>query len=400
MRFQLKAFLPLMTVLLIGGFTQTAHAALSCNAPKLPAGRNVSVSGPQAFMKAVQSAKGGDVIKLAPGKYGRQNLSNRKFPLNVTVQSANPNQPAEFVTITLENAANITLNNLKFQNDGKVPHSMTKPEPAVFIRNARNINVMNSSFRGFIEPKGTRHAVNDGARGTSKIIDFSGLGRGGGVWAISSDNVRIQGNNFSKLTQIGNFNYDKNLVIAGNVFSGAVVDVTDFGGVDNLLYEGNLIKDTEVPAGMKHADLLQFRFSSSNNVVIRNNIMISDQVSTHGIYLGGGLAGNYRYKDVLIENNKIYGLSRLALAVMRTDGLTIRNNTVYCSKTGSSPAAILVEESSTNVKVTNNNSNTLLATGINWTSKPRPSKWGWTGNDTGTKCVPAPKVTQAPGCGK
>lgn len=126
-------------------------------------------------MKAVQSAKGGDVIKLAPGKYGRQNLSGRKYPSNVTIQSANPNQPAEFVTLTLENTANITLNNLKFQNDGKVPHSMTKPEVAVTIKNARNIHVMNSSFRGFIERKGTRYVVNDGARGTSKIIDFSGL---------------------------------------------------------------------------------------------------------------------------------------------------------------------------------------------------------------------------------
>lgn len=351
-------------------------------------------------MKAVQSAKGGDVIKLAPGKYGRLDLSGRKFPSNVTIESANAKQPAEFVTLTMLNVSNITLRGLKFQYDGRRAYKPSDLEPAVLIKNANNINVLNSSFRGFIEPKGTRYKVNDGARGTSKIIDFSGLGRGGGVFAISSSNIRVQGNSFDKMTQAGNFNYDTNLVVADNVFSGIVLDVTDFGGVNNLLYEGNLIKDTEVPAGMKHADLLQFRFSSTNNVVIRNNVMISDQVSTHGIYLGGGLVGNYRYKNVLIENNKIYGLSRLALAVMRTDGLTIRNNTVYCSKTGSSPAAILVEESSTNVKVTNNKSNVLASTSINWTGKPRPSKWGWTGNDTGTKCVPAPKVTQAPGCGK
>ena len=318
---------------------------------------------------------------------------------HVVIGGADLHNPPVFNKITLAQSSKITLAHIKFVNDGTKAFKITDLDSGLVIKGSRNITVLDSMFTGYIEQPGTYYVIRDGMRDTEKRVDFSGLGRGVGVTAIRSDEINIQNSTFSNLTVGTNFNHVSNVHFVGNTYSNISLDASDWGGINNMLFEGNLLYNTKVPRGMKHADLMQFRFSSSNNIKIANNLFISNSPISHGIYFGGAYSGNYRYNKIVITNNIILASQRLALAVQHGDGVVIDGNTVLSNMAaGDNPAAILVELSSTAVNVSNNRSNLISAAKSNWTHAPRPVEWVWANNDPVSDAAHPPATAQPPGC--
>ena len=196
-----------------------------------------------------------------------------------------------------------------------------------------------------------------------------------------------------------NFNGVRGTRFLGNTYTGISLDSSTWGGITDLLFQGNLLTDNTVPQGMKHADLMQFRFSTSRNVTIDGNVMISMRPISHGIYLGGSYMDDYRYDHVVISNNLVLASQRLALSVERVDGLTIVGNKVLSNRAaGRAPATLLVEQSSTDVKIANNLANIIAAAGPGWKTVAFPRGWSRGGSQTVTGAMKPPAVDGAPGC--
>ncbi len=343
---------------------------------------------------------GGESILLAGGNYGKADLTGFNPPDRVTIGGADPDDPPVFNKITVLQSSNLTLAGIRFLIDGTKAFAIPDLDSGLEIKQSSRITVLNSMFVGYIEPAGTLYAIKDGMRGTEKTIDFGGLGRGIGIAAISSDEINVQRSTFSDLTVGTDFNCTTNVNFIGNTYSGISLDASDWGGINNMLFEGNLLHETKVPRGLKHADLMQFRFSTSNNVRINNNLMISDSPVSHGIYFGGAYSSDYRYSKIEIANNTILASQRLALAVQHGDGVLITGNTVLSnSEKGRSPAAILVENSSTDVTVSHNRANSISAASeSDWADAPTPGHWAWTDNRLISSAGIPPAIAQAAGC--
>jgi hypothetical protein len=365
-----------------------------------PAEGAIAVVGPAELDGALARARAGGTILLAGGDYGRHEIAGYNPSGTVTIGAADPDDPPVLNGLVIEHSSGLVLAGLAFRIDGSKPFSVSKPDAGLRIRDSSRISVQGAFFTGYVEAPGAVYVVRDVTRGTKAPIDFSGLGRGMGMNVNHSDHIEVLGSTFADLTVGTNFNNSSNLRFAGNSFTGISVDSTDWGGITGLMFEGNLIADNRVPRGMKHADLMQFRFSTSRDVTIRDNLLISAVPASHGIYFGNGpKERDHRYEDIAVTDNQLYVSGRLALSVSGSDGVTITGNSVLANRdAGGGPAAILVGESSTGVTVTGNVANFVGAWGQNWSDRPKPPDWGMTDNRILRGPVPPPAIGQAPGC--
>lgn len=103
-------------------------------------------------------------------------------------------------------------------------------------------------------------------------------------------------------------------------------DAMAFGNVDRLQVIGNAVNGMKTPVEQHH-DMIQITPNGgmSSNVVIRGNVLDSNDLITHGIFFGSGSAA---YRNVTIENNMVIGGHQHGITVGRTDGLTVAGNTV------------------------------------------------------------------------
>jgi hypothetical protein len=364
-----------------------------------PADGGIRVEDAAGLDAALAKAQRGGTILLAGGNYGRYSLAGYNPSAPVTIGAADPADPPVFNSLMLEHSSNLELAGLTFKVDGTKAFRPSDLDPALRILDSQRITILASLFTGYIEPPGSFFTVGDGMRNTKKRIDFSGLGRGMGMNAARSTGIDVLGSTFSELTVGSNFNRVSDTRFLGNTYTGISLDSSDWGGITNLLFQGNLLTDNVVPRGMKHADFMQFRFSTSRNITIDNNVMISMKPVSHGIYFGGSYMDDYRYANVVISNNLVLASQRLALSIERTDGLTIVGNKVLSNRAaGRAPAALLVEQSSTDVKIANNLANIITAAGPGWRSVAFPRSWSRAGNQTVNGAMQPPAIDHAPGC--
>ncbi|MFO1142463.1 MAG: right-handed parallel beta-helix repeat-containing protein [Amaricoccus sp.] len=380
------------------GATARACAALAWSPPA----DGLAASNAAELRRRLDEARGGGTILLAGGDYGRFELSGYQPSGDVVIAAADPDSPPEFSHLGIDHSSRLTLAGIRVRIDvdsGK-PLRVGDLDAGMTISGSRGVVIRNVHIIGKAEPAGTRHRVADSMRGTRRMIDFSGLGRGLGLRVDDSSGIRVEGSTFSDLTVGTNFNRVADVRFIGNTYSRISVDSSDWSGIDGLLFRGNLITDNDVPRGMKHADLMQFRQSTSRDVTIDNNVLISASPISHGIYFGSSRAGNFRFVNIVITNNLVLASQRLALAVEHADGLTIAGNRVLSNRAaGRSPAAILVEESSTNVRVTKNTANVISASVRGFTkNRPAPPDWVWTPNKQVAGGARPPDPARAPAC--
>ena len=101
-----------------------------------------------------------------------------------------------------------------------------------------------------------------------------------------------------------------------------------------------------------------------------------------------------------MSDNLVLASQLLAVSVQRADGLRISGNKVLSNAVaGRRPAAILVEQSSTDVDVTGNVSNIIGAADVRWRDRPVPRAWVIRGNDIVRGGAAPPAISHAPACG-
>ena len=101
-----------------------------------------NVSGASQLASAINSARGGDVIRCAAGNYGKLNLT-KKFSGNVTITSASDSNKASFAGIDVRNAANVTFDSLKIDGPGR-------SGTGVKVSLSNNVKVTDSDVSDFL----------------------------------------------------------------------------------------------------------------------------------------------------------------------------------------------------------------------------------------------------------
>lgn len=275
------------------------------------------VSSASELSTALDNAQGGDTITLAPGNYGALDFRS-KFTSNVTITSADHSAPAEFTSVKMNGAQNVTFDHMKFKytySDGDGP--LASPFE---IRNSNNITVQNSEIVG--------------------DDDSSGYGTGSGLFLIDSHHINLENNVMHNWLRGIKVDRCTDLKVVGNELHSLAGDGMNFAAVQRVLIEDNHIHDFDAdPASDYHRDMIQFWTAGikepNTDIVIRGNLLdIGSGAWTQSIFMRNelvdtGQAGReMHYKNVVIEDNTIYNLHLHGITMGETDNLVIRNNTI------------------------------------------------------------------------
>ena len=240
-------------------------AAVSCSDRKLCEGTRevtseqqfITVSSSSELSAALASASAGTVILLAPGQYGFLNLWDERdtyvnYAGEVTIRSANSDDPAVFSSMKLTGVDNLTIDSVKF--DYVSPSGAPAYAKPFQIDSSTHITIKNSTFDG------------DLAHGVDDIQD--GFGTGYGLDVKDSTDITIESNDFFNWDRAVAFGRVTNLVVSGNDVHDIRSDGFDFVNVDNVLIEGNSLHDFRKAAGSgDHADMIQFWTANSTKSV-------------------------------------------------------------------------------------------------------------------------------------
>ena len=322
---------------------------------------NVSTS--TDLYTALSQAKGGETILLAGGNYGDFNLLaksgfNYRFSDNVTIRSADPDDPAVFNSLDVRDGGNMTFDGILFDY---VFQSGTPIHVTPFkFSNCDNITIRNSVFDG------------DLAQGVSANDD--GLGYGIGLVMGGSRGSTVENNEFFDFFRGIAMGSGSDARILGNNIHDLRMDGMNFSQMQGIVIEDNYIHDFKrSKLASDHADMIQFWTNNtdkpSTDIMIRGNTLdVGGGDSTQSIFMRNdlvdrGLAGEEMfYRNVIIENNTIVNGHANGLVIGETMGLTIRNNsvlhadgmTVDGTDANSEIPKIRVSQDSQNVTITHN----------------------------------------------
>ena len=77
----------------------------------------ITVSSAAQLSTALQTATGGDVIRLAAGNYGDFSINSKAFASDVTITSADSGNPAVFHTLNITNSSNLNSTSRRYSHD-------------------------------------------------------------------------------------------------------------------------------------------------------------------------------------------------------------------------------------------------------------------------------------------
>ncbi|WP_181017964.1 VCBS domain-containing protein, partial [Sneathiella aquimaris] len=305
-------------------------------------GLEIEVGSIAELVAAMENAVGGETIKLRPGDYEPFTLDGFVFPENVTLTSADPNNPAHLENLILKNSTNITFENLTFHSED-APYG-SWGEFLFTVTHSSNIDIKNNHF-GNDSP--TAHADN-----------FIGL------TVKNSDGIDVTDNEFTNLGNGAGFSYTQNLNVSDNYVHNVRSDGFDFTSVQHVEVIGNTIKDL-YPTGGDHSDNIQFtgnrNMPPNTDIVIRDNVIVQgDGNPGQGIFMKTDPESPFQ--NVVIENNIVYQSAYHGITVYNADGLTINQNTVVSPPDTQLPVWIKVFDVQ-NTVVENNITNTMAVVG-------------------------------------
>lgn len=312
------------------------------------------VDGSADLHEALKTAQPGTVILLEAGDYGKLSLGlyneiKADFPGNVTIRSADPDNPAVFSSISLREVQNLSFEDVVFHAKGA--------ETAITVGDSSNIAIRNSLITG------------DLIEDPSSPLD--GLPSSSGMSIRNTDGVILEGNELTNLIYGATIRFSSDITVQDNEFHNLRIDGLRFGAVEDVLIEDNHFHDFVTREGLSdHRDMIQFwttdTVTPTRNVVIRDNILDSGTgTHTQSIFMRNELVDSGRaghelfYRDILIENNLIYNAHTHGITVGETEGLRIINNTLLHNpdsgdRGGVSKPSIRTKEASTDVTIKNN----------------------------------------------
>ena len=166
-----------------------------------------TVSTSDQFKDALQSARGGDKILLEAGDYGHLEMRGTQDPRfvyssEVTIASADPDNPAVLKSMLLRDVKNLTFDGVKFD---LVTTASTDMEVSSFkVDVSSDIKFKNTTFDG------------DVYKGSNAVE--KGYGAGFGLQILRTDNVTVEDSTFSSFRIATQFREIKNLVVRNNTF--------------------------------------------------------------------------------------------------------------------------------------------------------------------------------------
>lgn len=289
----------------------------------------VSVTNLSELYSALSTAKSGEIIELAGGNYGKMDLSKKSgfdltFPSEVTITSADPENPAIFSGLDIREASNLTFDGVTFDYTFEAGDKIYyRP---FSISSSEDITIRNSTFDG------------DLASGVSDVDD--GYGFAVGLSVRGSQGVNVENNEFFEFYRGAVISESGDVVVSGNDIHSIRMDGLNFAQIDSAIIEDNYIHDFRgSKESLDHSDMIQFwtngTDSPSSDIVIRGNLLdIGEGSATQSIFMRNdlvdrGMAGTEMfYQNITIEENTIVNGHAHGITVGETDGLVINNNTV------------------------------------------------------------------------
>lgn len=249
-----------------------------------------TVSNASQLNAAINAANNGDTIKLNAGNYGSIKIAN--VNKNIDIELASGSNPAVFKAVNVVNSSNLTFDGLDFNGTVK---GAWGTGTGMKIQSSRNITVENSDFQDYYK----------------------------GLTATGSQGIVVSRNEFTRQSE----------------------DAMSFGTVNGLQVLGNEVKGMKTPKEAHH-DMIQINpvHGPSSNVVIKNNVLDSNDLITQSIYIGGKGAA---HKNITIEDNKIIGGHFHGVTVTNTSGLKILDNIVL--KDGNNGSFKMIDTPTINV---------------------------------------------------
>lgn len=299
-----------------------------------------TVSTPAELVAALAQARGGEQISLAPGDYGRLELTQYQrfavsFPAPVTLRSADPAQPARFTGMALSTAGNLVLEGLDFTAAYRPGDSLEATPFRVIDSHA--IIFRNDRFTGALATVGKPEDI--------------GLPTAIGLQIRSSADVTVQGTRLQRFYRGLMVVQSDRVAVTGNEVVGCRSDGMDFAADQGLTITGNRIHAFRKETGTyDHPDMIQFwtrgTHRPSTDVVIRGNYLLAEgRGFTQSIFIRNeevdeGRAGaEMYYRNLTIADNVIVNAHIHGITVGEADGLTIRNNTLIHDAASDGPQA-------------------------------------------------------------
>ena len=284
----------------------------------------LTVSTTVALESALASAHPGDSILLQPGTYSGVSINGVNKTSAVTIESANPSNPAVITSMLVQNSSGLTFANLTLSSVGA-----TRTDP---FEVSKSTNIAFSNI------------FNHGSLDGNPSNDVSGL------LFENSQNVSVTASTFKELMNgLGDLN-NTNVSFTNNVFSELGSDGIDNGGSSNVLIKGNTFTNFD-PVPGAHPDAVQFW--TSNTTVAAHDITVTGNSMVQGV--GGEFqgvfvqdeVGNLPFQNLTISNNTVLGGAWNGVAVQGATNVNISGNSltsvVPAGSSGSSLARILLE---------------------------------------------------------
>jgi hypothetical protein len=222
-------------------------------------------------------------------------------------------------------------------------------------------------------------------------VETGDYGTGTGLWISKNHGFTLENSLVQDFKTGLWIQSTTDLTVSGNTIRDISLDGMIVGRVHDAYFIDNHVS-LHVPAGTKHSDGMQFYNSEVNdpisNMVVRDNLIETNNRASHGIYLANGLADDTGrpatfFQDLIIKKNTVVSGQVSGIAVGQTDGLSVYANVIlqdpdFRSTREIDIPVIRVHADSTDVGITANTTHrTPEPSGENWfpTDRPEPE---WT----------------------
>ncbi|MCG7522417.1 LamG domain-containing protein [Ruegeria sp. Ofav3-42] len=266
----------------------------------------INVSNASQLLSALSSAQGGDTIVLASGNYGSVDLKNLSYNSMVTVKSANPDKPAFFSNLDVDNVSHLRIDSIEVGDSG----NGSQASRVVSITNSDNVEFLNSEVHGLEDNDYFGHY---------------------GIYANGNTDIKISGNYVHDVKNGLVIYPNQGIEISDNYVDYIGSDAFKFIGITDFLIENNTGGGHVYPlegAGW-HLDFMQFQGTGSSDGVVRGNVFLAQTdaaAGSQGIFMKGGT-----FNNILIEQNIIATGMFNGIKVDSTggsSGIVMRDNTL------------------------------------------------------------------------